>query len=294
MRYHIFLGVGCVETVHKCGDLECIVEKFLSMEQAVLRTSEYALVVDVRSDRAYCTHVSLARREGIEEYEPSYVCDPLATIAIYGRDGDSELLVLDGSCVDMLPSIVPRFTQLVIEKLGTPFSIEFFRLDDNPFVYVKIGSDVYQSYRVVLKKTPLGVAVLYPLPDSRVYVLGMASPYVLPYELVNAVEGLKPIREDASRLRDEIERELPPCTDPVLRIRTEQLLSLFYTAESVYMDMMTGYRVYHAPVIDGLLGKLGLVGLFEIGEILGMLQEEYKRFNMEATQLLEELKKCRD
>jgi len=274
-----------VETIHKCEDLECIVEKFLSMEQAILRTNEYALVVNVRGGRAYCTHVSLVRRDGIEEGELSYACDPLATIAIYGKDGGSELLVLDGSCVDVLPSIVPRFTQLVVGKLGVPFSIEFFRMDDNPFVYVKVGSDVYQSYSVILKKTPLGVVMLYPLPGSRVYVLGMTSPYVLPYELVNAVEELKPIREEASRLRDEIERELSTCTDPVLRIKTEELLTLYYSAESVYMDMMTGYRVYHAPVVD----RLGLAV-----EILKTIQEEYKQFNREATPLLEELKKCRD
>jgi hypothetical protein len=276
-----------VETVHKCEDLECIVEKFLSMEQAVLRTNEYALVVNVHGGRAYCTHMSLTRRDGIEEYELSYVCDPLATIAIYGKDGDSELLVLDGSCVDMLP-IVPRFTQLVLKRFGMlPLSIEFFRLDDNPFVYVRVGEEFYQAYSIVLKKTPIAVSVLYPLPSNRVYISGMTSPWALPPGLVNAVMELKPIREEARSLRDGIERELPPCTDPVLRIRAEELLSLYYSTESVYMDMLTGYRVYHAPAVDGS-------GLLKAVETLKTIQEEYRRFTKEATPLLEELKKCRD
>jgi hypothetical protein len=282
-----------VETVHKCGDLECIVEKFLSMEQAILRADEYALVVNVRGGRAFCTYVSLTRRSGIEEYETSRWCDPLVTIAIYGRDGDSELLVLDGSCVDVLPinalsTTIPKFTQLVLKRFGmSPLSVEFFRLDDNPFVYVRIGDDFYQAYSVVLKKTPLAVTVLYPLPSSKVYVSDMTSPWVLPPALVDAVRELKPIREEARRLRDGIEHELSPCTDPVLRIKAEELLTLYYSVEPVYMDMLTGYRVYHAPIVDGL-------GLFAAIEILKTIQEEYKRFNKEATPLLEELRKCRD
>jgi hypothetical protein len=282
-----------VETVHKCEDLECIVEKFLSMEQAILRTNEYALVVNVRGGRAFCTYVSLARRDGIEEYELSRWCDPLATIAIYGRDGDSELLVLDGSYVDVLPinalsTTIPEFTQLVLKRFGmSHLSVEFFRLDDDPFVYVRIGGEFYQAYSVVLKKTPLAVTMLYPLPSSKVYVSEMTSPWVLPPALVDAVRELKPIREEARRLRDGIEHELSPCTDPVLRIKTEELLTLYYSAESVYMDMMTGYRVYHAPVVDGL-------ALVKAVETLKTIQEEYKRFNREATPLLEELKKCRD
>jgi len=282
-----------VEIVHKCGDLECIVEKFLSMEQAILRTNEYALVVNVRGGRAFCTYVSLASRGDIEEYEPSRVCEPLATIAIYGRDGDSELLVLDGSCVDVLPinvlsTTIPKFTQLVLKRFGmSSLSVEFFRLDDNPFVYVRIGGDFYQAYSVVLKKTPLAVTVLYPLPSNRVYVSDMTSPWVLPPTLVDAVRELKPIREEARRLRDGIEHELSLCTDPVLRIKAEELLTLYYSVESIYMYMMTGYRVYHAPAVDGL-------GLFVTVEILKTIQEEYKRFTKEATPLLEELRKCRD
>ena len=282
-----------MEIVHKCEDLECIVEKFLSMEQAILRTNEYALVVNVRGGRAFCTYVSLASRGDIEEYEPSRVCEPLATIAIYGRDGDSELLVLDGSCVDVLPinvlsTTIPKFTQLVLKRFGmSSLSVEFFRLDDNPFVYVRIGGDFYQAYSVVLKKTPLAVTVLYPLPSNRVYVSDMTSPWVLPPTLVDAVRELKPIREEARRLRDGIEHELSLCTDPVLRIKAEELLTLYYSVESIYMYMMTGYRVYHAPAVDGL-------GLFVTVEILKTIQEEYKRFTKEATPLLEELRKCRD
>jgi len=276
-----------VEVVHRCEDLECIVEKFLSMERALLRASEYAVLVNLYGGRAFCTYVSLARRGAIEEYEPSVGCDPLVTIAIYGKDGDSELLVLDGSCVDLLPDIVPRLIQLVVERLGVPFNVEFFKLDDNPFIYVRIGGDIYQSYHVVLKKTPQGVAVLYPLPIDRVYISGVTSPQTLRSELVDAVEELKPIREEALRLEDEIEREIPKCTDPVLRIRAEELLTLYYSLESAYMDMMTGYRVYHAPALDGL-------GLTRALETLKVLQEEYKRFTKEATPLLEELRKCKD
>jgi hypothetical protein len=275
-----------METVHKCEDLECIVEKFLSMERALLRASDYAVLVNLYGGRAFLTYVSLARRGNIEEYEPSVVCDPLATIAIYGKDGDSELLVLDGSCVDLLPDIVPRLVQLAVERLGVPFNVEFFELDDDPFIYVRIGGDIYQSYHVVLKKTPQGVTVLYPLPISKVYVSSATSPQALHPELVDAVEELKPIREEALRLRDEIEREIPKCTDPVLRIMAEELLTLYHSLESAYMDMMTGYRVYHAPTLDGL-------GLTRALETLKVLQEEYKRFVEEATPLLEELKKCK-
>jgi hypothetical protein len=103
--------------------------------------------------------------------------------------------------------------------------------------------------------------------------------------------GYKPIREEAGRIRDEIEQELPLCTDPALRIKTEELLSLYYSVESVYMDMMTGYRVFHAPVVDELFEK---PELHAMEKILRTLQEEYKRFTEEATSLLEELKKCRD
>jgi hypothetical protein len=60
-----------VEVVHRCEDLECIVEKFLSMERALLRASEYAILVNLYGGRAFCTYVSLARRDAIEEYEPS-------------------------------------------------------------------------------------------------------------------------------------------------------------------------------------------------------------------------------
>lgn len=284
-----------METAHNCGDLECIVEKFLSMKQAILRTSEYAVVVSLRGGRAFCTYVSLTRRDGIKKYESSFVCDPLATIAIYGRDGDSELLVLNGSCVDMLPVIVPRFVKLVLKRLGVPdLDVEFFKLDDNPFVYVRIGSDFYdfyQAHSVVLKKTSLAVDVLYPLSNSRVYISSMSSIWELPPGLVHEAEELKPIHEEARRLRDEIERELSSCTDPALRIMAEELLTLYYSVESVRMSIMTGYRVFNAPVIDEPYEKLELP---TAEEILRTIREEYRRFNKEATSLLEELKKCRD
>jgi hypothetical protein len=279
--------VGYVEIIHKCEDLGCVAEKFLSMERALLRAGEYAVLVNLHGGRAFCTYVSLARRGGIEEYEPPVWCDPLATIAIYGKDGDSELLVLDGSCVDLLPDAVSKLVQLVVERFGVPFNVEFFRLDGDPFTYVRIGDDIYQSYHVVLKKTPQGVTVLYPFPVSRVYVSGVTSPQTLHPELVDAVEELRSTREEVLRLEGEIEQEIPKCTNPELRIRAEELLTLYYSLESAYMDMMTGYRVYHAPALDELGSTRAL-------ETLKTLQEEYKRFVKEATPLLEELKKCKD